>query len=35
MQPTLGSIGQAAFLGHRNEIAQMPKLHAFRYTLEV
>src|SRR5258705_11319446 len=28
VQPPLGGVGEAAFLGHRNEIAQMPELHA-------
>jgi hypothetical protein len=27
MQPPFGSVGEAAFLGNRNEIAQMPELH--------
>jgi hypothetical protein len=29
MEPPLGGIGQAAFLGNSNEIAQMAQLHSF------
>src|SRR5215813_68636 len=32
VQPPRGSIGEAAFLGYRNEIAQMPELHAPSHT---
>ena len=34
VQPPLGGIGEAAFLGHRNEIAQMAELHAPSHTLK-
>ena len=34
VQPPLGSIGEAAFLGNSHEIAQMPELHASRHTLK-
>jgi hypothetical protein len=35
MQPPLGGIGQAAFLGNSNEIAQMAQLHSPTHTCKV
>ena len=35
VQPPLGRIGQAALLGNRNEIAQMPQLHGSIHTFKV
>ena len=32
VQPPFGRVAEAAFLGHGNEIAQMPKLHVATHT---
>jgi hypothetical protein len=35
VQPPFGGIGEAAFLGDRNEIAQMPQFHGASHASKV